>query len=303
MKKRSIFHLSAALVLSLLVTLAKGQTTDDAIMMGKKQWCNGITYMHSSWKQYWEGTNKRDNKNLGTVTTQSLMLMSNYGITDKLNVLATIPYVWTNASAGTLHGMKGFQDLELDVKYQFYTLKAGKGKFNFFGVGSFITPLTNYENDFLPMSIGLGSTNLAARLTVDYQQSKFFITASSAFVYRGDVTIDRTSYYTDQIHYTNNVKMSDQQMTNVFVGYRTATLTIQAQLFNTYTYGGSDIRKNDMPFVSNQMNMTSLGGHVKYFLPWITNLELVGGADFVVAGKNVGQSQTYNAGIYYILSL
>jgi hypothetical protein len=303
MKKRSIFHLSTAFALSLVVSLAKGQTTDDAIMMGKKQWCNGITYMHSSWKQYWEGTYKRDNKNLGTVTTQSLMLMSNYGITDKLNVLATIPYVWTDASAGTLHGMKGFQDIDLDIKYQFYQLRAGKGKFTFIGVGSFSTPLTNYENDFLPMSIGMGSTNLAARLTVDYQVSKFFATASSAFVYRSNVKIDRTSYYTDHIIYSNEVEMPNQQMSNLFVGYRTPTLIIQAQLLNMYTYGGSDIRKNDMPFVSNQMNMTSVGGHVKYFLPWITNLEVIGGADFVIAGRNVGQSQTYNAGIYYIVSL
>ena len=70
-----------------------------------------------------------------------------------------------------------------------------------------------------------------------------------------------------------------------------------------YTFGGFDIRPNDMPFVSNQMNMTSLGGHVKYFLPFAPNLEVIGGADFVIAGRNVGQSQTYTAGLYYILSL
>ncbi len=83
--------------------------------------------MHSSWNEYWEGTTKRENKNLGTVTNQSLMFMSNYGITDKLNVLATVPYVWTDASAGTLHGMKGFQDIDLDVKYEFYS-KPRSGK-------------------------------------------------------------------------------------------------------------------------------------------------------------------------------
>src|SRR5664279_2952195 len=110
MKKGNIYRLGCALSLSLIVTLAKAQTVDDGIMMNKKQWCSGLTYMHSSWNEYWEGTTKRENKNLGTVTTQSLMLMTNYGISDKVNVLATVPYVWTDASAGTLHGMKGFQD-------------------------------------------------------------------------------------------------------------------------------------------------------------------------------------------------
>jgi hypothetical protein len=97
--------------------------------------------------------------------------------------------------------------------------------------------------------------------------------------------------------------MPNQLYSNLFVGIRKKNLTVQAQLLNMYTFGGFDIRRNDMPFVSNQMNMTSIGGHVKYFLPFVTNLEVIGGADFVVAGRNVGQSQTYTAGLYYILSL
>lgn len=303
MKKKTIFHLTTALALSLVATMAKSQTADDGVMMGKKQWCNGITYMHSSWNKYWEGSKSRTNENMGTVTTQSLMLMSNYGITNKLNALVTVPYVWTHASQGTLHGLEGFQDIAVDLKYHFYSTKLGKGNLNLFGVGSFSTPLQNYENDFLPMSVGLGSTNLGARLTVDYQNGIFFATASSEFLWRSNVTIDRTSYYTDGIHYTDQVDMPNQQLSNIFVGIRKANLTVQAQLLNMYTYGGSDIRTNDFPFAANQMNLTTIGGHVKYFLPFITNLELIGGADFAIAGKNMGQSQTYSAGIYYILSL
>lgn len=303
MKKKTIIHLSIALALSLVASLAKAQTPDDAIMMSKKQWCNGLTYMHSSWNKYWEGTFKRDNKNLGTVTTQSVMLMSVYGITDKLNVMANVPYVWTNASAGTLHGLKGFQDIDLDVKYEFYQHKIGKGVLSLIVVGGLSTPLQKYENDFLPMSIGLGSTNLSGRLTVDYQNGIFFATASSAYVWRSDVTIDRTSYYTDQIHYTNKVDMPDQLNSNFNIGIRKRNLIAEAVLMNMYTFGGFDIRKNDMPFVSNQMNMTSLGAHIKYFIPFVQNLEVIGGADFVIAGRNVGQSQTYTGGLYYILSL
>ena len=303
MKKKTIFHLASALALSLAASLAKGQTADDGIMMGKKQWCNGVTYMHSSWNKYWEGSKNRTNENMGRVTTQSLMLMSNYGITNKLNALVTVPYVWTQASQGTLHGLEGFQDIAVDLKYHFYSTKLGKGKLNLFGVGSFSTPLTDYQNDFLPMSIGIGSTNLGARLTVDYQNGIFFATLSSEFLWRSDVTIDRTSYYTNDIHYTDQVDVPNQQFSNLFVGIRKANLTVQAQLMNMYSYGGSDIRINDFPFAGNQMNLTTLGGHVKYFLPFITNLELIGGADFAIAGKNMGQSQTYTAGLYYIISL
>jgi hypothetical protein len=304
MKKRIVFNLGLALSLSTVAMLASAQTADDGIMMNKKQWCNGLTYMHSSWNEYWEGTTKRDNKNLGTVTTQSVMFMSNYGITDKVNVLVTVPYVWTDASAGTLHGMKGFQDIEADVKYRFYKTQVGKnGKLSLFAIGGFSTPLTNYENDFLPMSIGLGSTNLSGRLTVDFQEGIFFATLSSAYIWRSDVTIDRTSYYTDHIIYSNKVDMPNVLNSNFFAGIRHKGLIAQAQVFNMYTFGGTDIRPNDMPFVSNQMNMTSVGAHVKYFLPFVPNLEVIGAADFVVAGRNVGQSQMYTAGLYYVLSL
>ena len=303
MKKKTIFHLMAVQGLILMATMANAQTADDGIMMNKKQWCSGITYMYSSWNKYWEGTKKRSNENMGTVSNESLMLMSNYGISDKLNVLASASYVWTHATQGTLHGLNGIQDLAVDLKYKFYSKPLGKGKLSLFGVGGFSTPLSNYENDFLPMSIGLGTTTLSGRLTADYQQGIFFTTISSAYVWRSNVTIERTAYYTDGIHYTNEVYMANQLNSNVFIGIRKANLTVQAQLYNMYTFGGTDIRINDFPFAGNQMNMTSVGGHVKYFLPFLPNLEVIGGADFVVAGRNVGQSQTYTAGLYYLLSL
>jgi hypothetical protein len=303
MKKNTIFQLMAIPGLILMASLAKAQTADDGIMMNKKQWCNGVTYMYSSWDEYWEGTKKRSNENMGTVSNESLMLMSNYGISDKLNVLASASYVWTHASQGTLHGLNGIQDLAVDLKYELYSKPLGKGNLSLFAVGGFSTPLSNYENDFLPMSIGLGTTTLSGRLTADYQQGIFFTTISSAYVWRSNVSIERTAYYTDEIHYTNQVYMANQLNSNVFIGIRKSNLTVQAQLYNLYTFGGTDIRTNDFPFAGNQMNMTSLGGHVKYFLPFAPNLEVIGAADFVIAGRNVGQSQMYTAGLYYVLSL
>ena len=287
------------------------QTADDAIMMNKKQWCNGATYMYSSWDKYWEGTLKRSNLNLGTVSTQSVMLMTNYGITDNLNVILTPSYVWTKASAGTLSGEKGFQDIAVDVKYRFLHLIKGANKISLFAVGSVSTPLSHYENDFQPMSIGMGSTNVSARLTGDYHRSWFFATLSYAFVFRNNVKLDRNSYYTTQLHLTNEVEMPNQSMANFNVGYRLHGLIAQAVVMHMQTLGGFDIRRNDMPFVSNRMNMTTVGPHVKYFLPFVKGLQVLGGADFAFDGKdiglaksaNTGQSTMYSAGLYYQFQL
>lgn len=271
-------------------------------MMNKRQWCNGATYMYAQWNTYWEGTYKRTNDNIGRITTQSLMLMTNYGITDKLNIIAGLPYVWTNASKGTLHGMKGFQDASLYVKWKPLTANIGKGKFSLLAVAGISTPATNYVLDFLPMSIGLGATNFTGRLLVDYKRGIFFTTLSGAYVRRNNIKLDRNSYYTTEIHYTNEVAMPDMAMYDFSIGIRKKYLVAEALLSNMTTLGGFDIRKNDMPFPSNKMNSTSAGVHIKYTLPCFTHVELTGDAAYVVAGRNVGQATAFGVGGYYIFS-
>ena len=131
------------------------QSPNDGIMMSKRQLCILGQYSHSSWDEYWEGANKRSNDNLGTFTSQSAMLMGNYGITNRLNVLLGLPYIWTDGSATYLKGQRGIQDLSAWLKYHPVALKAGKGTFNVMATGGLSTPLTNYVNDLLPLSIGL----------------------------------------------------------------------------------------------------------------------------------------------------
>src|SRR6185503_5928336 len=74
------------------------QTDIDGVLMNRNKLCSGVTYEYSSWKNYWEGTLKRNNQNLGTVSTKMVGVMGAYGITNKLNVLVGLPYVKTNAS-------------------------------------------------------------------------------------------------------------------------------------------------------------------------------------------------------------
>jgi len=288
------------LLLSVIwVNTCLAQTDNDAIMMNKFQWCSGATYSHSSWNEYWEGTFMRSNANIGTLTTQSVSAMSIYGITDKLNVMANVPYIWTNASAGTLHGMKGFQDLGLWVKWKPVTLPMGKAKFSVFALGGFSTPLSNYPIDFLPLSIGLGSTNLTGRLMAYYKDGIFFARASGSYVWRSNVKLDRTSYYTTALHNTNEVEMPNLVTFNGSLGIYKKYLIAEAMVDNMTTLGGFDIRKNDTPFPSNKMDQTSVGVHVKYTLPCDTHFAINGDEDYVVAGRNVGQALTFSIGFFY----
>lgn len=302
-KLTQVIKLKTIFVLLVLPASAFAQTEMDAIMMNKGQFCNGTIYEHSSWDHYWEGTYHRDNKNLGTVSTQMLMAMSNYGITNNLNIIANSSYVWTKASAGTLHGMKGVQDLSLFLKWRPITKLFGKNKISVFGIGGFSTPLSNYAIDFLPMSIGLGSTNLTARAMADFKHNRFTVTGSAAYIWRSNVTLDRDSYYDTQLHLTNEVKMPNLSLYQLRTGYRGRYLIAEALLTNMTTLGGFDITRNNMPFPSNRMNATIIGAAIKYTLKPFTHLSFVGGANYTVAGRNAGQATSLNAGIFYLVQI
>ena len=276
---------------------AESQTDMDAIMMRKKNLCIGPMYGYSSWKNYWEGTFKRDNENIGTLSTQMVNVMGIYGIKNNLNVVMNLSYVWTEASEGTLRGLSGLQDFSLWLKWRPVSTGIGKGTFSLFGLAGSSLPTTNYTPDFLPLSIGLHSTTFSGRIIADYLVNKFFVTASATYTYRNNIKIDRNAYYTTEMHYTNEVEMPDVASFNFRTGYRSGHLTAEAFASNMTTRGGFDIRKNDMPFPSNRMNATSVGIGLKYE---IHHWSFMGDGSYVVAGRNMGQATSVGAGIFYL---
>jgi hypothetical protein len=295
-------NLITCLLLSAIQFAAKAQTDIDALMMAKNNFCLGATYSHSSFENYWEGSLKRDNQNLGTVSTNMYSIMGNYGITDKLNVLFGLPYITTKASAGTLHRSNGIQDFSAWIKWMPVEKKlTSNSVFSLYALGGFSTPSTGYQADYLPLSIGLHSTTFSGRLMVDYQNHDFFATASGTYQYRNNIKINRTSYYTTEMHLTNEVEMPDVASYNVRTGIRTFRVIAEAFFQQNYTLGGFDIRRNDMPFPSNKMNTSLLGVHVKYVLKKIPALSLEAGGSYVVAGRNVGQATEFNGAVFYII--
>jgi hypothetical protein len=301
---KSTIQFVCVLLLSMASKYASAQTDIDAIMMEKNAFCVGPGYSYSSWKNYWEGTKKRENLNLGTVSTQMFAVMGNYGATRKLNILFNVPYVVTKASAGTLRGQRGMQDLSLMLKYRAINQKIGNSRVALFGLLGGSVPMSNYTADLLPLSIGLQSKTAMARLMLDYYyDNKWFFTASATQIWRSNVTLDRDSYYTDEFILSNEVEMPNATSYNIRAGYRTQWLIAEAVLNNWTTKGGFDITQNNMPFISNRMNATSLGFNMKYVFRNIPQLSLTGGASQVLAGRNMWQSLNVNGAVFYVFDL
>ena len=121
----------------LLIQQLHAQTLTDGLMMSKKNLCTGFVYSTDSWKNYWEGSVKRDNLNIGTITTNSAIWMGSYGLTDKINLIAMVPYVSTNSTGPTLHSMQGVQDLTLGGKYKLLNAALGSSSISAFAGASF----------------------------------------------------------------------------------------------------------------------------------------------------------------------
>jgi len=228
----------------LLSSVCHAQTEIDGIMMEKNAFCVGPMYGYSSWKNYWEGKLKRENLNMGTVSTSMFRVMGNYGINNKWNVLFWLPYIKTKASAGQLAGQDGLQDLSLWIKWKAYSKKLGEGRLSLFAIGGISFPVSDYTADLLPLSIGLKSKNLTLRAMGDYQLDKWFATVSAAYVRRSNVKIVRISYYTTEMHYTNEEKMPDAVSFNPRLGYRNNGIIAEAIADNWTTMGGFDIFRN-----------------------------------------------------------
>lgn len=289
------------LLLAMCTHAVFAQNLTDGLMMKKNLFCTGIIYSHDQWEDYWEGTLERDNGNIGKITTQTIMWGGVYGITDKLNVIAMVPYMKINASMGTLHEMHGLQDLSLGVKYNFFRKDFEKSTFNTFGVFNFSTPLSDYSPDFFPLSLGTHTTNLSYRLTANFKlEQGWFVNASGAYTWRSNTTLDRDAYWDGNNHYlSNEVKMPNVFDVFVSVGYLKGPIQAQLEYIQMNTLGGGDITRQGMPFVSNRMNFIKTGALVMYYPPFVKNLAVRGGTCVTVQGRNVGKSTTLTIGALY----
>jgi hypothetical protein len=283
---------------------AAAQSNDDGSMMPKGTLTTGVLYAHDSWDQYWEGTLKRTNGNIGTLTTQSVTWVGGYAVTNRLGLMATLPYIRTHASQGVLHDLSGFQDLTLAAKLRlFSTGPTSRGAFTAFVAGTAAIPTTDYTPDFFPLSIGTAGRRASGHLTLNFQSnSVWFANASAAYMWCSNVRLNRNSYFTDgQLYLTNEVVMPNVLDYTLSAGISRGRWRIPVTLVQQRTLGGGDIRRQDMPFVSNRMDYVRLGGDVMYALPKNFSINL--GAAHVLSGRNVGQSTTFTSGLFYALHL
>ncbi len=303
--KRNFTLLASILPLLLLMATREklnAQTPTDGLMMEKGQICAAVIYTHDTWDEYWEGTLKRDNGNIGTLTRQTIMPMFTLGIFDRLNVIAALPWVRTEASAGQVSGTQGLQDWGIWLKGTAISSEIGPGKLTLHAVAGLGGPASNYLPDYGPYSLGFGCLDGTLRGILQYQhKSGVYLRGQGGYHLRGNSKAERDYYYTTQGYYTDEINMPDAVTYGATLGvwlmdYR---LRIEAGYDGLKTLGGHDIRRQDAGFPSNKMIFTRVGGLIQYYIVPGKGLGLLASGGYILTGRNVGQSLMISGGLTY----
>jgi hypothetical protein len=272
--------------------LLKAQSLNDGIYMPKRNFCGGITLMQDQFENYWEGTTKRKNANMGTMSMKGIGIMSNYGIMDNLNIIASLPYLQTKASAGVMSGISGLQDLTLGLKYKVLKIKDLSANIIIGGT----IPTNDYVAAY-PMAIGTQSKTAFGRLMLHYLNEKgWTATAHGTYNLRSNITIDATNYYTDKNIFSNEVAMPNTTNLTLRGGYYTYRIAAEMFIENNNTLGGFDIRRNDMMFPSNKMKSTRIGFTGFYRVKSLHDLQIVINVAQTLSGRNVGETTSMALG-------
>jgi hypothetical protein len=282
--------------------LVTAQTIDDGIMLTSKSVQAGHIFTHDQWDEYWEGSVKRVNGNIGRITTDTNASWGAFGLTDRITLFGVVPHVATRPSQGVLQGQRGVQDLMLGGKYSLFERGNGGGQlFRAIVAGSGTFPLSDYNPDFAPLSIGAQSRRMTGRITANFQTSLgVYATGSSSYTVRTNVTLDRPYYYTDdQFFMTNTVEMPDVADYTVSLGLLKYDLNTNVSLTQQSTRGGGDIRRQDMPFLSNRVNFSRVAVMGMYPVPKMRALAFYLSTSRIVEGRNVGRSTSYAVGLLY----
>ena len=233
------------------------------------------------------------------VRVNSLNLYTTYGITDKIDAVVSLPYIQSKgkaagtvindlnslySTAGYTNVRQGLQDITGLLKFKSYTREIGGSILDLLGVVSISTPVSNYQtNQGYGYIIAIG--NQATKYTAS---GVAHLKTSSGVFATGQVGYSlRTGLVPNAL--VGEAKLGYAGPKNYFEGYAAFQ----------ESNGGTDISEAGFNgfFPSTRVNYVRLG--VSAYRPLASGVGIVLGASTYVAGRNIGKSTGYSAGVSY----
>lgn len=259
------------LIVSLLITSQfLGQGRVDGFIKGKGDLDLVLGGSFEINKKYFAGTTKIN-------LTRDIRLASvfvAYGITNKLEVNFSLPYVNVNGA------VKGIQDPAIFFKYKYFERKGGVLKTDFILAAGFSSNITKYQTE--------GGSALG-------QQAKVIDIRPVFQIY-----LPKSLFFTIQTGYSykfspvpNSVPLA------VKFGIAKAKLYIDVWYEYQYSFGGLDYRGTPVPSTFRELGVDyhKIGGTI--YKPIGERLGAFLGASYVLLGRNVSQGFGINLGVVF----
>lgn len=226
------------------------------------------------------------------VTLNSVSLFATYGITDRLEVVASLPYITATGNAnetvlnelGFENERSGIQDLSLFVKYNPYTAEFGDNTLSFQVAAGLRTPLGNYAADEGLQSIiaiGNRATSLNGLAIAQFKTDfGLFVGTQAGYSFR-------------------NGEVPNALLGEIKVGYAGARFYVDAWYAGQVSDGGVNILGEGFTgfFPATDVSFNRAG--VNVFVPIAGGFGISGGVSKFLNGRNVGESTGVSGGIVY----
>jgi hypothetical protein len=196
-------------------------------------------------------------------------------------------------------GQKGIQDFSAWLKVKAVNIKG----FSVNGLLGASIPVSKYVPDFLPMSIGLQCRVVTGRVLLNYTHPKtgLYVTAHGSYMWRSNINVDRDAYQADgRVYNTNEVRVPNAYDLGGRLGILKQKWQTEVWAERNSCVNGDNIRRNDMPFPTNNMQATMVGWYGK-FQPKALGVNARVG--YVTNGLNAGQSTSYMVGVLYLFGV
>ena len=233
------------------------------------------------------------------VRVNSLNLYTTYGLSDKIDAVISLPYIQSKGKAAgavindlnTLYPTAGFanvrqglQDITGLLKFKSYSREIGSSILDLLGVVSFSTPISNYQTN----------TGYGYIIAIGNQATKY--TASGV----AHLKTSSGVFATGQVGYSLRSGLVPNALVGeAKIGYAGPRTYIEGFAAFQESNGGTDISEAGFNgfFPSTRVNYIRLGASA--YRPLAKGVGIVLGANTYVAGRNIGKSTGYSAGLSY----
>ena len=233
------------------------------------------------------------------VRVNSVNLYATYGLSDKIDAVISLPYIQSKGRAmgtvvsdlntlfpteGYANVRQGLQDITGLLKFKSYSREIGGSILDLLGVVSFSTPLSNYQTN-----TGYGYIIAIGNRATKYTASGIAHLKTSSGVFA-----------TGQVGYSLRTGLVPNALVGeAKVGYAGPKTYVEGFASFQESNGGTDISQEGFTgfFPSTRVNYVRVGGSV--YRPLAKGVGVVLGASTYVAGRNIGKSTGYSAGLSY----